>query len=333
MIRRGRIAGCVLAAVAASVIAAPAPAYVPSTLDFLAGAPVVAHWDASSFPITTWVTPGLTTDITDGSDRVALDRAMAAWSGVADSGAAIFVEREQQVQANVFDGINAIEFSNSGALDGAGFVTLTFLLIAADGTIEEADMLVNDRVFGFTTSAGGSVGLDLETAMLRELGRMLGLTSSPLGGLDGDRTVLEESAVMYSVSRGVGESARSLRPDDVAGIVAMYPVAGTTRGSISGRVTRNGSAVFGAHVVAHDPVQDILVGAVTLPDGTYRIDGLPAGRYLLEALPLTAPAGPGTLGGIFLRDDVDTSFQPSFFAVTVRLGAGQSARGVSVEVG
>ena len=105
--------------------------------------------------------------------------------------------------------------SNSSALDGSGFVALTFLSTAADGTILEADMLVNDRAFGFTTTAGSRVGLDLETVMLRELGRVLGLSSSPLGAFVGGE-IDEESAIMYPVSRPVGASARTLREDDKA---------------------------------------------------------------------------------------------------------------------
>jgi hypothetical protein len=90
--------------------------------------------------------------------------------------------------------------------------------------------------------------------------------------------------------------------------------------------------VFGAHVVAHDPVDDVLVGALTLPDGSFHIAGLPPGRYLMEVLPLTAPVTPASIGGIYARNDVDTSFLRAFFEVTVRLDAGQSASGLTLEV-
>lgn len=332
MIRQGRFAMAAIVVLAVSALASPAPAYVHNTLDYVAGVAVVAHWDSTAFPLAMQVTSGVTTDINDGTDRAALDRAMASWSGVSGTSAALFVEREADIEANVLDGINAIEFSNSAALDGAGFVSLTFLLTESDGTITEADMLVNDRNVGFTTTEGSNVGLDLETALLRELGRVLGLTSSPLGGRDTDGTVLDESAVMFALGRGIGESARTLRADDRAAIASLYPASGSQLGSISGRVTRDGQPVFGAHVVAHDPIRDVLVGAVTLPDGSYRIGGLGAGRYLLQANPLVAPAGPSTLGGIYLSDDVDTTFARAFVTQTVRIAAGQNATGVSVEV-
>jgi len=137
---------------------------------------------------------------------------------------------------------------------------------------------------------------------------------------------------MYSLARGIGEEARALRPDDIAGIRSMYPAPGASFASISGTITRAGNPVFGAHVVAYDPIEDVLVGALTLPDGTFRIDGLPAGRYLMEVLPLTAPVVPASIGGIYSREDVDTTFERKFFEVTVRLGAGESASGLNLEV-
>ena len=231
------------------------------------------------------------------------------------------------------DGINAVQFSNDPSLDGAQFVALTFRLTNDQGRILESDMLVNDREIGFTTSAGSNTGLDLETAMLKEFGKFLGLANSPVGGFNSDQEIDETSAVMYSLSRGIGESARVLQPDDIAGIHVMYPKAGTNLGSISGTITRDGQPVFGAHVVAYDPIEDRLIGALTLPDGSYHIGGLAAGRYLMEVLPLAGPASPATIGGIFLRDTVDTTFQRKFFDVTVRLAAGQNASGLTLEVG
>lgn len=330
--RRASAVILLAAALAVIVPASPAPAYVHNTIDLVGNVPVITRWPASAFPIPMVVTPGLTTDVNDGTDRAALDAAMATWSASADSAAAVFVQREGRVEANVFDGINAMEFSNDPALAGAQFLSLSFVLLDPDGTIRESDLLINDREVGFTTTAGSNTGIDLETTMLREMGKFLGLTSSPVGTIEPDQTVNEDSAVMYPVLRGIGEDARALRNDDIAGIASLYPAAGSRRGTITGTVTRAGAPVFGAHVVAHDPVQDILVGAVTLPDGTYTMAGMPAGRYLMEALPITGRVTPASLGGIFLRDDVDTTFRRAFFTQTVRLSAGGTVAGVSVEV-
>jgi len=321
-----------LAVLFVAVAASPAPGYVPNTIDFVDGEAVITHWAVNDFPIPVRVTPGLTTDIDDGSDRAAFEAALATWSNAAGSSAGVFLEREQDLEAGVVDGLNAIEFSNDPALDGAQFVAITFMLTNSDGRILEADMLVNDREIGFTTSAGSDIGLDLETSMVKEFGKFLGLANSPVGGFESDQTIDETSAVMYSLARGIGEEARALRPDDIAGIRSMYPAPGASFASISGTITRAGNPVFGAHVVAYDPIEDVLVGALTLPDGTFRIDGLPAGRYLMEVLPLTAPVVPASIGGIYSREDVDTTFERKFFEVTVRLGAGESASGLNLEV-
>ena len=315
-----------------AAVASPAPGYVPNTIDFVDGEAVTIHWPNRAFPVPVRVTPGLTTDITDDSDRAALDSALATWSNVPGSSAAVFVEREQDVEAGVADDINAVEFSNDPALDGAQFVAITFFVTSDSGRVFEADMLVNDREIGFTTEAGSDVGLDFETAMLKEFGKFLGLANSPVGGFNSDGDIDETSAIMYGVARGIGETARVLEDDDIAGIHAIYPQQGANFGAIRGTITRNGNPVFGAHVVAHDPIQDILVGAVTLPDGSYEMAGLPPGVYLMEVLPLGSPVPPAALGGIFTREAVDTTFTRAFFNTRVLIGRGQTVSGQDLEV-
>lgn len=321
----------ILALVAAAALTSPAPAYVHRTLDFVGGTAIVAHWPDGAFPIPFRATRGLTNDILDGSDRAALEAAMATWSSVSDSDASMVLEGVGEVEANVLDGINAIEFSNDSSLQGSGFLALSFLNTAPDGRILEADMLVNDRANGFTTSAGARIGLDLETVMLRELGKLLGLANSPLGALESDRTVDEDSAVMFVQPRGVGETARELTPDDVAAIAALYPRAGSDRGVVSGRVTRTQEPVFGAQVVVFEPRKQLLISGLSLPDGSFRIAGLPTGTYFLEVVSVSE-AELATIGGIFARDTAATGFRRSFLDELVEIEPGGSVEGLTVEV-
>ncbi len=319
--------------VALVVAASPVPAYVPNTIDFVGGSAVVAHWPAAAFPIATRVTRGLTNDVPAAAGRAALDAAMSTWSTSPDSIVDIFVEAEQRgLEADVLDGINVIEFSNDASLDAAQFLALTFTLMDADGSIVESDMLINDRAIGFTTTEGSNVGLDLETTMVQQIGRFLGLASSPLGGFGADGTLAAETSVMFPFGRGVGDAARTLRDDDIAALAALYPAPGSARAAITGWVTRAGAPVFGAHVVVHEPFQDILIGAVSLPDGSFSVGGLPPGTYLLAAFPLSGQITPAALGGIFLRDGVDTTFRSAFASQTLRVGAGQTVTGVTVDV-
>ena len=69
---------------------------------------------------------------------------------------------------------------------------------------------------------------------------------------------------------------RTLKADDLAGITEIYGTSAARRshGSISGRVTKSGGGVFGAHVVAFSTRTGALVGGMTLNDeGGYTIAG------------------------------------------------------------
>lgn len=325
-----RSSTCVVALLAVLASSSVAGAYVPNTLAFIGGVPVVAHWPSGAFPVPFRTTPGLTSDVGDGTDLQALQSAMATWSAVADSRAALVLAGEGDVEANALDGINAIEFSNDADLGSAGFITLTYMLTDVDGTILEVDTLVNDRNIGFTTTAGSNVGYDLETVMLQAMGRALGFVSTPYGARETVQAVAEEAPAMYVLGRGVGESKRDLEEDDMAGLADAYPV-GSTRGAIVGTVRRGDLALFGAQVLAYDPVRDVSVVALSLPDGSFRIGGLPPGRYVLEILPLRPPATPAAIGGIFDSEFVDTTFNRVFYDQVVPVSPGQSTS-VQLEV-
>jgi uncharacterized protein (TIGR03437 family) len=102
--------------------------------------------------------------------------------------------------------------------------------------------------------------------------------------------------------------ARPLDADDIAGFLDLYGVTGPTPwtanyGSISGTVTlANGSPVALASVVAI-PATGPAVSALTNPDGTYTIKGLPPNNYLLyvHQLPPDAIVANGT--GLLLPED------------------------------
>ena len=74
-------------------------------------------------------------------------------------------------------------------------------------------------------------------------------------------------------------------------------------GSISGKVTfNNGAPVSMASVVAL-PVNGPAVSALTNPDGSYTINGLPANNYLLYVHPLPPDAVPGNGEGLLLPEN------------------------------
>ena len=80
-----------------------------------------------------------------------------------------------------------------------------------------------------------------------------------------------------------------LQPDDRAGINDLYPTAEFSEqtSSIGGRITKNGSGVFGAHVAAFNLETGALVGGFSLEsDGTYVVAGLSPGSYVVRVEPL-----------------------------------------------
>jgi uncharacterized protein (TIGR03437 family) len=117
------------------------------------------------------------------------------------------------------------------------------------------------------------------------------------------------SAMSQDVIRNTSR-ARPLDADDIAGFLELYGPAGwnTNYGSISGRVTfASGSAAALASVVAI-PATGPAVSALTNPDGTYTINGLPPNTYLLYVHPL--PPDAIVAGGTGLLAPEDPSGSP-----------------------
>ncbi|MGA3027566.1 MAG: matrixin family metalloprotease [Bryobacteraceae bacterium] len=111
------------------------------------------------------------------------------------------------------------------------------------------------------------------TTAVHEFGHNLGLQHSTT------------SAAMSTYETSGVTKAEPLSADDIAAVSLLYPAGDfvSTTGSIAGRVTfTDGTPVNLAAVVAA-PVAGDAVGAMTLPDGTYRIDGVPPGYYFVYA--------------------------------------------------
>ncbi|HUI58146.1 MAG TPA: matrixin family metalloprotease [Bryobacteraceae bacterium] len=143
--------------------------------------------------------------------------------------------------------------------------------------------------------------------------------------------------------------ARPLDADDIASISELYGPANwmANFGSISGQVTAGGQGVNLASVVAIPGVGPA-VSALTNPDGTYTINGLPPGQYLLYVHPLPPDAVPANGSGLALPVDVNGNasfprsgyFQTLFYpgtinpqqATTFTVTAGQALTGENFAV-
>ena len=141
--------------------------------------------------------------------------------------------------------------------------------------------------------AGPSYLENFFTTAVHEVGHALGLQHTWTG-----------SAMSQDVLRNTSR-ARPFDADDVAAINTLYGPNGwqSNFGSISGTVRfANGGGVSLASVVAVSP-NGAAVSSLTNPDGTYRIDGIPAGNFLLYVHPLPPDAIPVDGTGLKLPQD------------------------------
>jgi hypothetical protein len=120
-----------------------------------------------------------------------------------------------------------------------------------------------------------------------------------------------------------------LQDDDMAGGQDLYGDGSlTSSGSITGRVTKNGRGVYGAHVIAFNLETGRLVGGFTLAsDGTFVIAGLDAGPHVLRAEPLDDADVES-----FLSGDVDVDFRAVYAPRLVVAPAGGASGSIEIPV-
>jgi hypothetical protein len=138
---------------------------------------------------------------------------------------------------------------------------------------------------------------------LHELGHALGLQHT------------FTSATMSQATTRATTLAHPVAADDIAGLSVLYPNTNFAQfGSIAGQITAGGNGVHLASVVAIRSGGDA-VSAVTNPDGTYEIDGIPPGSYYVYVHTLPPDAdifGPWNAAGTVVpaTGPVNTLFYP-----------------------
>ena len=223
----------------------------------------------------------------------AVGRAFATWQAVPTASISFQFAGVTSANPGRDDGASVLGFQNRPELDRV-LASTSFLVDSATGALIESDIFFNSAFSWSVAAAGEPTRFDLESIALHEIGHFSGLGHSALGETElqssGGRRVLGAEAVMFPIAFAPGSiSARTLKADDIAGISDLYPDGdfNTTAGSLSGRVTKDGQPIFGAHVVAFNAATGLMVGGFTLnAQGQFSIGGLSPGLHVLRVEPI-----------------------------------------------
>jgi Matrixin len=288
----------------------------------------------NAFPIRYFVTNRDVPGVTAVQAQQAIDRAFTTWASEPNVTLSAQFAGFTGATPGTGDGINTLGFQNRPDLDRV-LGSTSFTVDTVTGEIVESDIFFNSTFAWSVAPAGEPARQDFESIALHEIGHLLGLGHSMLGETEligGGRRVLGAEAVMFPIAFSAGAVNRTPRADDVAGISDIYgnDTFRRSTGSITGRVTKNGTGVLGAHVVAFNPASGKLIAGFTLSsDGTFVIAGLEPGPHVVRVEPLDD----GDIASFLdTTQDVDVDFKPAFYNKLVTVPKGGTARSFELKV-
>ncbi len=244
-----------------------------------------------------------------GSDNVpfnqvesAITSSFQSWEDLPDSALAFTRGPNSTVKGTGADATYQIFWAEStadvGYADLSGALGITFVAFRNSGELVDASMILNGVDFTWATD-GRSDALDIAEVMTHEIGHSFGLTHSGVA-----------NATMFPRTGAGVTRGRTLSSDDALAVAAIYPVgdlAGRT-GVLRGTIRDSGGAtIFGAHVVASDANGNVAASALSQPDGSYRIPGLPPGGYIVFVEPIDEDGGSAFYG----KADLNSFYDPA----------------------
>ena len=323
---------CATIAAAIVVVSPDAQAYLK--LGASVGNSIVGiHWVGRtiSYGVTNRNAPGVTAT----QLQAAIAQSFAEWGRPEDVQISTSFAGFTSLEPDVRDGQNVLGFQSRPELDRT-LGSTSFQTNNQTGALISADIFLNTNFQWSVASGGETSRFDVVSIMTHEIGHLLGLGHTALGettSSGGGRAVTGKRAVMFPIAYGPGSiEDRTLEADDIAGITDIYggSAAESDHGSIGGRVTLNGTGVFGAHITAINITSGDMVSGFSLTNaGDFAIGALKPGVYLVRAEPLDDADIDS-----FFDDDapVNLNFRVTYFTRQVAVPAGGSSGSIEIKV-
>ena len=212
--------------------------------------------------------------------------AARAWTQTGKAALSIQVERSPEWKLSESK-LNLVTFTDtepfdSGMCDKALYIACT-LVFHDDATGEIPMVKIAFNPYKQHSSLGKKGAHDLGVVLLHELGHAVGLDHS--AALD----AIMSPVVELEMPTG-SATPRRLSGDDVATIATAYPLPEPVvpPSILAGAVTRDGTVVAKAHVVAFDRHGKTAAAALSGLDGRFQLQ-VPPGEYRLAVEPLDGP--------------------------------------------
>ncbi len=322
-----------------AVFAIPAGvgAYLKIGVDTSSGV-VVLKW--KTLPVRYMVTNRSVAGVTAQQFQTATDAAFNTWTSVPNTTLSTQFIGFTNIEPSAESGQTVLGFEPHPEQDRVlGSTQWEFLA----GNPVAAHIYLN-TTFPWSVASNSELNkFDVQSIMTHEIGHLFGLSHSAIGETTvqsgGGRSIQAKAAVMFPIaypptngSNAGNTLDRVLKPDDVAGISDIYgtPTFRQQTGQISGKVTFNGSGIFGAHVFAFNQRTGALIGGFTLDNaGNFVIAGLDPGLYLVRAEPLDDADADS-----FFEPSVtvNTSFKATYHSKLVAVPAGGASTAIEIKV-